>query len=414
MAEKTRPLSITDVVLYDAQQPSRAAWRLEDILPVAEKLDRVDFWALNVGSAAAFDAGTEEDHWARLRGLKAAMPHTPLLMSLRDDQTNSGAFDESLVRRAVAHGVTVFRLYGEENDTHGWRQAIESIKTQEGHAQGCLRYTHESPRDLENWLSLANEAAATGVDSLIIVDAHGELAPYMAYELVSRLKARLDIPIHLSCSARVGLASATLLKAAEAGVDGVDAAIVSMDKAEGYGPTGSVVAMLEGSDRDTGLDLALVDDIAAYFALLYQHDPDAEESGEIACTEPDSAEDKSGEDNVGASVYTVTVNGAAYVVEVAEGGDITQVQQQGASTPVPAASSGERIEAPLAGSVIQVNVKPGDQVAEGDVVLLLEAMKMETEIRAAEAGTVARVNIAEGDSVTAGDVLMVFQGKAHG
>jgi|AntDeeMinimDraft_4_1070355.scaffolds.fasta_scaffold01275_5 pyruvate carboxylase len=408
MAEKTCPLSITDVVLYDAQQPSRAAWRLEDILPVAEKLDRVGFWALDVGSAAAFDAETEEDHWARLRGLKAAMPHTPLLMSLQRQQPDGNGAFEHLVERARAHGVDVFRLYDAANDPRHLGQASRAVQAHEGHAQGCLLYTHDPAFSLEHWLNLADDIASMGVDSLIIQDTAGELKPYVAYELISRLKARLDIPIHLSCSARAGLASATLLKAAEAGADGVDGAILPAETASSHSASGAVIAMLEGSDRDTALDLALVDDIAAYFALLYQHDPDAEESGEIACTEPDPAEDKPVEDNPGASIYTVTVNGAAYVVEVAEGGDITQVQQQGASTPVPAASSGARVEAPLAGSVIQVNVKPGDQVAEGDVVLLLEAMKMETEVRAAEAGAVSRVNVVEGDSVAVGDALIVL------
>ncbi|MDN6180571.1 MAG: biotin/lipoyl-binding protein [Halomonas subglaciescola] len=409
MAETIRPLGITDTMLHGAPHANQADWQLEDVLPVAEKLDQAGFWALGLGSVASFATASEDDPWARLRGIKAAMPHTPLLISLCGDQLESENI-EQLVRDASRSGVSVFRVYLQGNDARGWQRIVEAIHAHGAHAQGCLPYTREAAADEDSWLNMAQEVAAQGVDSLLMEDARRKLTPYMAYTLVSRLKARLDIPVHLNCSARAGLANATLLKAAEAGADGVDSAFLPADTESCYSVTGAVVAMLAGSDRDTGIELAHVDDIAAYFMLLYQHGADSSEAASSV-----SSATQQGEDDTQASVYTVTVNSIEYVVEVAEGGDITQVHQHvHEPKPVQGAADEVIVEAPLAGSVIRVNVKPGDAVTEGDVVLLLEAMKMETEVRAAEAGTVSRVNIAEGDSVTAGDMLIALQGKAHG
>lgn len=410
MADTIRPLGITDAMLHGASASSQADWWLEDVLPIAEKLDQAGLWALGVGTASLATA-SEDDPWARLRGLKAAMPHTPLLISLCGDRLESEYLNQ-LVRDASHSGVSVVRVYLQGNDTRGWQQAVEAIHTHGAHAQGCLPYTREAAADEDGWLNMAQKVAAQGVDSLMVEDAKGKLMPYRAYTLVSQLKGRLNVPVHLSVCARPDLASATLLKAAEAGIDGVDSAIFPEDADSRYSVTGAIVAMLKGSDRDTGIELAHVDDIAAYFTLLYQHGAD---SAEVVGSAPPAEETRQGEDNTQASVYTVTVNGTEYVVEVAEGGDITQVQQR-AQEPQPRKETAPEVtvEAPLSGSVVRVNVKPGDAVKEGDVMLLLEAMKMETEVRAADGGTAARVNIAEGDSVTAGDVLIALEGKAHG
>jgi len=598
MNETKRPLGITDVVLRDAHQSLFATrLRLDDMLPIAEKLDKVGYWSLETWGGATFDACIRylgEDPWERIRALKEAMPNTPQAMLLRgqnllgyrhyaDDVVNK------FVERAKTNGVDVFRVFDAMNDPRNLERAIKAVRQVGGHAQGTISYTVSPVHTLDSWVDLAKTIAAMGADSLAIKDMAGLLTPYTAYDLVSRLKKELSIPVHLHCHATTGLSTSTILKAVEAGIDNVDTAISSMSMTYGHSPTESVVAMLKDTDRDTGLDLELLEDIAGYFrevrkkyasfegslrgidsrilvaqvpggmltnmesqlkeqgagdklddvlseiprvredlgfiplvtptsqivgtqavmnvmmgeryksiskevqALLkgeYGSAPapfNAElqkrvlEGGEpITCRPADNLspemdklaaelKEKASADSIrlaegerevddvltyalfpqiglkflknrdnkdafepapeapqaaapakaeapaaapapagGPETYTVKLNGKAYVVEVSEGGEIGDIQEQPAAQSEAAAPapSGESIDAPLAGNIFKVNVRPGDQVAEGDVVIILEAMKMETEVRASSAGTVSKVNVSEGDSVAVGDALI--------
>ncbi len=598
MNETKRPLGITDVVLRDAHQSLFATrLRLDDMLPIAEKLDKVGYWSLETWGGATFDACIRylgEDPWERIRALKEAMPNTPQAMLLRGQNLlgyRHYADDvvDKFVERAKTNGVDVFRVFDAMNDPRNLERAIKAVRQVGGHAQGTISYTVSPVHTLDSWVDLAKTIAAMGADSLAIKDMAGLLTPYTAYDLVSRLKKELSIPVHLHCHATTGLSTSTILKAVEAGVDNVDTAISSMSMTYGHSPTESVVAMLKDTDRDTGLDLELLEDIAGYFrevrkkyasfegslrgidsrilvaqvpgGMLTNMESQLKEQGagdklddvlseiprvredlgfiplvtptsQIVGTQavmnvmmgeryksiskevqallkgeygsapaPFNAElqkrvleggepntcrpadnlspemdklaaelkEKASADSIrlaegerevddvltyalfpqiglkflknrdnkdafepapeapqaaapakaeapaaapapagGPETYTVKLNGKAYVVEVSEGGEIGDIQEQPAAQSEAAAPapSGESIDAPLAGNIFKVNVRPGDQVAEGDVVIILEAMKMETEVRASSAGTVSKVNVSEGDSVAVGDALI--------
>jgi oxaloacetate decarboxylase alpha subunit len=609
MNEIKRPLGITDVVLRDAHQSLFATrMRLDDMLPIAEKLDRVGYWSLETWGGATYDACIRylgEDPWERIRALKEAMPNTPQAMLLRGQNLlgyRHYADDvvDKFVERAKTNGVDVFRVFDAMNDPRNLERAIQAVRNVEGHAQGTISYTVSPVHTLDSWVDLAKTIAGLGADSLAIKDMAGLLTPYTAFDLVTRLKKELSIPVHLHCHATTGLSTSTILKAVEAGIDNVDTSISSMSMTYGHSPTESVVAMLKDTGRDTGLDLELLEDIAGYFrevrkkyaafegslrgidsriliaqvpggmltnmegqlkeqgagdklddvlseiprvredlgfiplvtptsqivgtqavmnvmmgeryksiskevqallkgeygaapapfnaelqkrvleggepitcrpadnlspemdrlavelkekasadgirlaegdrevddVLTYalfpqiglkflknRDNPDAFEpvpqaAETSAANVPAKAESKPPVAASGPETYTVKLNGKAFVVEVSEGGELSEVQEQTASgtasaqasaneaSPPSGGGSGESIDAPLAGNIFKVNVRSGDKVAEGDVVIILEAMKMETEVRASSAGTVSKVNVSEGDSVAVGDTLI--------
>ncbi len=271
---KKRPLGITDVVLRDAHQSLFATrMRLDDMLPIAEKLDQVGFWSLESWGGATFDACIRylgEDPWERIRELKKAMPNTPQQMLFRGQNIlgyRHYADDvvERFVERAAVNGVDVFRVFDAMNDPRNLETAIKAVRKVGKHAQGTISYTLSPVHNIELWVQLSKQIEAMGADSIAIKDMAGLLKPYVAFELVSRLKKELSIPVHMQCHATTGLSTATALKAIEAGIDNVDTSISSMSMTYGHSPTESVVAMLEGTDRDTGLDINLLEEIAAYF-----------------------------------------------------------------------------------------------------------------------------------------------------
>lgn len=586
MSEAKKPLGITDVVLRDAHQSLFATrMRIDDMLPIAEKLDQIGFWSLESWGGATFDACIRylgEDPWERIRLLKEAMPNTPQQMLFRGQNIlgyRHYADDvvEKFVERAAVNGVDVFRVFDAMNDTRNLETAIKAVIKQDKHAQGTISYTVSPVHTIDNWVDMSKRIEDMGAHSVCIKDMAGLLKPYVAFELVSKLKASLNIPVHMQCHATTGLSTATALKAIEAGIDNVDTAISSMSMTYGHSPTESVVAMLEGTERATGLNIHKLEEIAAYFrevrkkyaqfegalrgvdsrilvaqvpgGMLTNMEGQLKEQGAgdkldavleeiprvredlgfiplvtptsqivgtqavlnvmtgeryksisketagvlkgeygaapapfntelqkrvldgaaaITCRPADllepemdrlSAELKAlvteknitlAKDEIDdvltyalfpqiglkflenrnnpdafepvptgqiaraavagqAEVYTVSVNGQSYVVEVNDGGDVTGIVPVGtaaASTGVAAQGSGEPIRAPLAGNIFKVHVSPGQSVQEGDVVIILEAMKMETEIRAPHPGTVSQVNIKEGDAVSVGDVLI--------
>ncbi len=587
------PLGITDVVLRDAHQSLFATrLRLDDMLPIAEKLDAIGFWSLESWGGATFDACIRflgEDPWERIRELKKAMPNTPQQMLFRGQNIlgyrhYADDIVDRFVERAAENGVDVFRIFDAMNDPRNLERAIAAVRKTGRHAQGTLSYTVSPVHSIDNWLEMGQQIADMGADSIAIKDMAGLLRPYDAYELVSGLKKRVDIPIHMQCHATTGLSTATYLKSIEAGIDNVDTAISSMSMTYGHSPTETIVASLEGTDRDTGLDIGKLEEIAAYFREVrkkyakfegslkgtdsrilvaqvpggmltnlenqlreqnasdrldevleeiprvredlgfiplvtptsqivgtqavinvlmgerYQNIAKETEGvlkGEYGTTpaavdaalqarvldgaevitcrpadllepefdglkeellglekekdlkfgehidddvltyalfpqvglkflanrdnpeafepvpdgEPDVATTRSASVDQDSGVYTVEIAGERFVVRVTDGGDVAAVTPASPAPAGPANSaSGTATElpAPLAGNVFQVPVSPGQSVAAGDVVIVLEAMKMETEIRASQAGTVSEIHVREGDAVNAGDALVTL------
>ncbi len=269
-----QPLGITEVVLRDAHQSILATrLRIEDMLPICAKLDQIGYWSIESWGGATFDACIRylgEDPWERLRLLKAAMPNTPQQMLFRGQNIlgyRHYADDvvDKFVERCVINGIDVFRVFDAMNDMRNIDHAIKAVLRTDAHAQGTISYTTSPVHTLDLWVALGKQIEDMGAHSICIKDMAGLLKPYEAFELVSRLKKSTQIPIHLHCHATTGLSVATLIKAAEAGVDNVDTAISSMSMTYGHSPTETIVASLEGTGRDTGLDLVEMEAIATYF-----------------------------------------------------------------------------------------------------------------------------------------------------
>lgn len=589
MTAVKKVLGITDVVLRDAHQSILATRvRLEDMLPIASKLDQVGFWSVESWGGATFDSCIRylgEDPWHRIRELKKAMPNTRQQMLLRGQNLlgyRHYADDvvEKFVERAALNGVDVFRVFDAMNDPRNLQTALKAVKQLGKHAQGTISYTTSPVHTLEMWVDLAKQIEDMGADSVAIKDMAGILTPYTAFELVTRLKATLSIPVHMQCHATAGLSSVAILKAVEAGIDNVDTAISSLSMTYGHSPTESVVAMFQGTERDTGLNLELLEEIAAYFrevrkkyakfegnlkgvdsrilvaqvpgGMLTNMEGQLKEQGAqdkfdevlaeiprvredlgfiplvtptsqivgtqavinvltgeryksitketagilkgeygaapapfnkelqarvldgaeaVTCRPADLLEaemDKLTAELKGIAkekgfklavdeiddvltyalfpqiglkflenrgnpaafepaptgkeapareagkpeVYTVEVGGKSYVVQVNEGGDIEGLKAVGGANSsaavVAPVGTGEPQNAPLAGNIFKVLVQPGHAVEEGQLVIILEAMKMETEIRAFKAGTIGAVNVKVGDAVAVGDSLLTI------
>jgi oxaloacetate decarboxylase alpha subunit len=588
----SKPLAITDVVLRDAHQSLFATrMRIEDMLPIAAELDKVGYWSLETWGGATFDSCIRflgEDPWERLRKLKQAMPNTRMQMLLRGQNLlgyRHYADDvvEKFVERAHANGMDVFRIFDAMNDVRNFQKAVKAAVDVGAHAQGTLSYTTSPVHDSNTWVDLAKRLEDLGCHSLCIKDMSGLLKPYEAEELVTRIKESCDVDLALHCHATTGLSTATAIKAVEAGVDMLDTAISSMSQTYGHTPTETVVAMLEGTERDTGLKLSQIEPIAAYFrdvrkkyakwegqlrgidsriliaqvpgGMLTNMEGQLKEQGAadridevleeiprvrkdlgyiplvtptsqivgtqavinvltgeryksitketagllkgeygaapaelnkelqervlegaepITCRPADlldnemdtltkelqaQAKDEGislAEDVVddvltyalfpqvglkflknrnnpdafepvptaeaaslvapsapvaaqgSIETYSVKVDGQVYDVEVGPQGQLTSVTPAATPAAAPAAPAGdaEPVNAPLAGTIFKVIAQPGTQVAEGDVLLILEAMKMETEVRATRAGSVSELFVKEGDSVTVGAPLL--------
>lgn len=596
----SQALGITDVVLRDSHQSLLATrFRIDDMLPIAAALDDVGYWSLESWGGATFDSCIRylgEDPWDRIRELKKAMPKTPQQMLLRGQNLlgyRHYADDvvEKFVERAAVNGVDVFRVFDAMNDPRNLRTALQAVLKNDKHAQGTISYTVSPVHTLQTWLDLAREIEDMGAQSLAIKDMAGLLRPYEAFELVSQLKSSLAIPIHMHCHATTGLSTATILKAVEAGIDNVDTSISSMSMTYGHSPTESVVAILEGTDRDTGLNIEKLEAIAAYFrdvrkkyakfegalrgvdsrilvaqvpgGMLTNMENQLREQGasdrlnevlaeiprvrvdlgyiplvtptsqivgtqavlnvltgeryksiaketagvlkgeygataapvdselqsrvlegaeavvcrpadliepefdslqaelkEVAAEKGITLRDDATDDvltyalfqqiglkflanrddasafeqhpddvaadsdampvaasdaatSSAAASYTVSVDGQAYQVVVQEGGAIDSIVAApqpavpaAAAAPAPASAEPSTLSAPLAGNIFRVDVGPGDRVEAGDVVMILEAMKMETEVRADKAGTVQTVHVAQGASVSVGEPLL--------
>ena len=595
MAKK---IKMTELVLRDAHQSLFATrLRLDDMLPIAHELDDIGYWSLEAWGGATFDSCIRflgEDPWVRLRELKKACPKTPLQMLLRGQNLlgyRHYADDvvERFVERCVANGMDVFRVFDALNDPRNMKAALQAVRKFGGHAQGTLSYTTSPVHTMQTWLDTTEQLLEIGIDSLVIKDMSGILNPMAAADLVREIKKRFDVELHLHCHSTTGMAEMALLKAVEAGVDGIDTAISSMSGTYGHPATESLVATLQGTEYDTGLDIPRLEKIAAYFRnvrkkyakfegqlrgvdsrilvaqvpggmltnlenqLKQQNASDkldlvleeiprvrkdlgyiplvtptsqivgtqsvinvltgeryktiAKETAGIlkgeygktpapvdsalqarvlegaapvtdrpadhiapemakieaevaeqakskgmkladnavddalivalfpqiawkflenrnnpAAFEPAPTGNESAVENKpvskaapsasGSAVYTVELEGKAFVVKVSEGGDISHVvttAPQAAPQAAPAPTTGGTpVTAPMAGNIWKVVATEGQTVAAGDVLFILEAMKMETEVKAAQAGTVRGICVKAGDAVAVGDTVMTL------
>lgn len=591
-----KKLAITDVVLRDGHQSLFATrMRLDDMLPIAEKLDQVGYWSLETWGGATFDSCIRylgEDPWERLRELKKAMPNTKQQMLFRAQNIlgyRHYADDvvTKFVDRAAENGMDVFRIFDAMNDLRNFETAVHATINAGKHAQGAMSYTVSPVHNLEYWINMAKGLESMGCHSIAIKDMAGLLTPYTCYELVTKLKENVSVPIALHSHATTGLSTATIVKAAEADIDMVDTSISSMAMTYGHSATESVVSIMQGTERDTGLSVEQIEEIAAYFrdvrkkyakfegslrgvdsrilvaqvpgGMLTNMESQLREQGAadrmdevlneipkvredlgyiplvtptsqivgtqavlnvltgeryksitketqgvlkgeygaapsevnaelqqrvledgeeaITCRPADLIDDEmdkltdefrklaeekgirvaeNEEEDVltyalfpqvglkflenrdnpdafepvptaedaapaaaaapakvsgGPEAYTVTVDGQAYNVTVSEGGELQSVAPAAAPAvaPVPAAApagEAENVPAPLAGNIFKINVTPGQQVKSGDIIMILEAMKMETDVRVPRDGTVQSVFVKEGDAVQVGDALL--------
>ena len=270
-------LGLTELVLRDAHQSLFATrMRTEDMLPIASKLDDIGFWSIESWGGATFDACIRflgEDPWERIRQLKKAMPKTPQQMLFRGQNIlgyRHYADDvvTKFVERAAVNGVDIFRIFDALNDLRNLETSIKAVVKMGKHAQGTISYTVSPVHTIDLWVSLGQQIQDMGAHSLCIKDMAGLLKPYVAYDLVSRLKEKLSIPIHMQSHATTGLSTATYLKSIEAGIDNVDTAVSSMSMTYGHSPTESLVSILENTGRDTGLNIQLIEEISDYFKKI--------------------------------------------------------------------------------------------------------------------------------------------------
>jgi len=270
----TKKITVTDTILRDAHQSIIATrMRLDDMLPICAKLDQVGYWSLEVWGGATFDSCVrflKEDPWERLRKLKAGLPNTRLQMLLRGQNLlgyrhYSDDVVRAFVAKAAVNGIDVFRIFDAMNDVRNLRVSIEAVKAAGKHAQGTIAYTTSPVHTVEAFVKQAKAMQAMGIDSIAIKDMAGLLTPYATADLVRALKAEVDLPVFIHSHDTAGMGSMCQLKAIEAGADHIDTAISSFAWGTSHPGTESMVAALKGSEYDTGLDLALIQEIGLYF-----------------------------------------------------------------------------------------------------------------------------------------------------
>lgn len=270
-----RPVRVCDTILRDAHQSLLATrMRTDDMVPIAEKLDQVGYWSVEMWGGATFDSAMRflnEDPWERIRRLKAKMPNTPFQMLLRGQNVVGYKHypDDVLERfivKAHENGIQVFRIFDALNDVRNMRRAMELVRREGGHVQAAISYTISPVHNVDAFVKMAHVLEDIGTDTICIKDMAGLLSPYVTHELVSRLKEEVSAPIQLHTHYTSGMAMASVLKAVEAGVDIVDTAISSLALVTSQPPTETLVAILQQTPRDTGLNLPLLAEISNYFA----------------------------------------------------------------------------------------------------------------------------------------------------
>lgn len=270
-------VKICETVLRDAHQ-SLAATRMttEQMLPIIEKLDKVGYYSLEAWGGATFDVCMRylnEDPWERLRRIRDKAKNTKLQMLFRGQNIlgyRHYADDvvEYFVKKSIANGIDIIRIFDALNDPRNLKTAIDATKKENGHVQAAFSYTTSPVHNNEYFAGFAKQLEEMGADSICIKDMAGLLTPYSAYKLVKALKQTVKIPVELHTHYTTGLASMTLLKAVEAGIDIVDTAISPFAMGTSQAPTEALVAALAGTEYDTGLDLEKLDEITKYFTPI--------------------------------------------------------------------------------------------------------------------------------------------------
>lgn len=270
-------VGITETILRDAHQ-SLVATRMttDEMLPALSVLDKVGYHSLEAWGGATFDSCLRflnEDPWERLRKIRAAAPNTKLQMLFRGQNVlgyRHYADDvvEYFVQKSIANGIDIIRIFDALNDVRNLQTAINATKKEGGHVQAAISYTISPVHDIPFFVKLAKEYESCGADSICIKDMAGLLTPYTAYELVKQLKAVLKIPVQLHTHYTSGVASMTYLKAIEAGVDVVDCALSPLSMGTSQPPTEPLVASLQGTEYDTGLNLDVLSEASEYFKPL--------------------------------------------------------------------------------------------------------------------------------------------------
>ena len=281
VTENKNPLKITETVLRDAHQ-SLIATRMttEDMLPIVGKMDQVGYHAVECWGGATFDACLrflKEDPWVRLRKLREGFKHTKLQMLFRGQnilgyKPYPDDVVEYFVQKSIANGIDIIRIFDCLNDLRNLQTAVDATKKEGGHAQVALSYTLGDAYTLEYWAKMAKDIENMGADSLCIKDMAGLLIPYESERLVKALKSATDIPVELHTHYTSGVGGMSYLKAVDAGVDIIDTAMSPYAMGTRQPSTEVMVETFRGTDRDTGLDLNLLGEIADYFRPLRERD----------------------------------------------------------------------------------------------------------------------------------------------
>ena len=280
-----QPLKITDTTLRDAHQ-SLLATRMttKEMIPICEKLDSIGFYSLEVWGGATFDSCIrylDEDPWERLRILRKKLPNSRLQMLLRGQNIlgykhYSDDVVIEFIKRAVANGIDIIRIFDALNDTRNMETAFKVTKSEGAHIQGTLCFTISPFHSNELFVKKAIEMEQMGADSICIKDMAGLISPYEAYNLTKEIKKMISIPLQLHCHFTSGMGMMAYLKAAEAGIDVVDTAISSLALQTSQPAVEPLVETLRGTPRDTGLDLRLAYEIAAYFKKVRENHKEME------------------------------------------------------------------------------------------------------------------------------------------
>ena len=269
-----KPLYITDTILRDAHQSQAATrMRIEDMIPALERLDQMGYWSIECWGGATFDSCMRflnEDPWERLRTLKKHMPNTKLQMLFRGQNIlgyKHYADDvvDMFVKKSIENGIDVIRIFDALNDPRNLEQAIKSCKEHGGICEPAISYTTSPVHNEDYFVNLAKTLESMGADVICIKDMANLLLPYDAYSLVKKMKENIKVPIHLHTHNTTGTGDMTYLMAAQAGVDIVDCALSPFANGTANPATEALVATLQGTERDTGLDLEKLSDIATHF-----------------------------------------------------------------------------------------------------------------------------------------------------
>ena len=269
-----KKIGITEVVLRDGHQSLLATrLRYEDMEAILAHMDSIGFWSVESWGGAIFDSCIRylgEDPWDRIKNIKSKMPNTPQQMLLRGQNLlgykhYSDQIVFKFIEKSKENGVDVFRIFDALNDTRNMETAIKATIDLDGHAQGTMSYTTSPVHNMQTWLDLANKLQDLGCHTLAIKDMAGLLDPYVGYELVSKLKERIDIPIHLHSHATTGMSTTTAIKCIEAGLDNVDTSISSMSMTYGHSATETLVGILKNTQYKTDIKIDNLAPVAKHF-----------------------------------------------------------------------------------------------------------------------------------------------------